>query len=470
MPTEHLFDRESPAQDKRQIGPRPEIPLSGPGDPFRPSVHRDGTACNPTGRVLLRGPSRQGRRRRRGGKHLASVKQRSLSASRSVQLAMAMALLAFPRQGSAQGPIQALEQGSADVLVQVVQQGINALPPVASQAYYFEYDDTLGAVTRTERVGSTSFREARTFGQGKFGFRFAGSYFSVRDSIAAPYKQRGFDAFSAFGTALSAKVGLLSFAASYGLLDNVDIVVGLPVTIVGASQDILLPVNPPVVGATVPTLAQAQTLAESGSVQSAAGTVRLQPFEASGFNNGTHVGLGRVSIAANFADRWESFGFAVLPEVLLPSPSSAEFAGPDSLALALNLVGEYWAADWMSMLVNFTYDWDTRSTSLTRFAYAAGVVFPTDVLTADFGVSGSVYQNGITWGPTVIPDAVDTARDFQIVNAEDLVLDTSFVELKLGVKVPIQESYAVAGSVVVPIDNASFRPDALGTLAFEAYF
>lgn len=384
----------------------------------------------------------------------------------------------------------ALAAGGSATVVQVVQQAINILPPALSQATYYEYDDKVGLFVPSERMGSAVFREPRTLPKGRFTIRAAASYFELSGSVATVYKQADFDRYAAYGSRLSVQAGILSLAATYGLTDMVELELGVPITLIDASQSQLLPTNtrafdPPIncswptnpcPGATVPTVDDARTLSRTGRVSvPGEGDVILDPVRTNdvapgAFNDGTSVGLGRISLGSKIAlARSESYGISVLPQVFLPSPSSDEYAGPDSAALAIGALGGYSPADWMQLILNVGYEWDTESTALTRFAWAAGASFPTEYATFDVGMSGSVYQNGVAWSPEVLPDA-DPGRSLFAVDEDSVRLDSTFAEFVGGFKIPLGSVLGLSGSVAVPVDGTDFRPAVLGTVALEGSF
>lgn len=410
-----------------------------------------------------------------------------------------IALVAFASVPAASAALaqeapRALAAGGSATVVQVVQQAINILPPASSQAFYFDYDESLGVITSTERVGSTVFREPRTLPEGRWAVRGTAAYFGLSGRVATEYQQRDRQQFAAYGTELSVNAGIFSLAATYGLTSSIELELGIPITIVDASQTLLLPVNPraleppvscnftssrPCPRATVPTLQDARTLArgrpvtfEEGGVDKTVALtgVPTDVITPGSFSEGTSVGLGRVSVGSKVRFlSGEHFALAALPQVFLPSPSSDEFAGPDSTALAIGVLGSYAPESWLQAIVDVGYEWDTESTALTRFAWSAGVSLPTEHVTIDLGMSGSVYQNGVAWSPKVLPDA-EESRSLVAVDEDAVRLDSTFAELLIGFKVPLGSALALSGSVAVPVDGAEFRPAALGTIGVEAYF
>jgi hypothetical protein len=456
-------------------------------------------------RCSRRAPSTDGRRAR---------------SSRRCAALLFAATLAGAATATAQGPLESLQQrgqGASNALIQVVQQGISALPPIGPQAYSYEFDPALGAMRRSELPGSTVFRVPNVLPAQAWSLRVAGAYFDIEDEVTAGYAAercveqgdpatcpRTREGFIALGFGASARVGIISLAASYGLTDFIELDVALPITIVDAeATDIVTTASPTSsqIGFAntdlnifpVETREDLDTIRRGGTAPNPGGSQvrelglarvpydtresqlgQLGASDSDLFNSGTGVGLGRASIAAKIASpRWNDFRFALAPEVLLPSPSEDEYAGPDSAALAMRVLGVYEPDPHIRLLVDLGYEWDTESTSLTRFAWAGGVSFPTEFATVDLGVTGSRYQNGVRWGvPGYEERSVQGAfRDSAtLLEGESITLDNVFVNFAFGIKVPLSDRFALSGSALVPVDDASFRPDAYGTLGFEAYF
>jgi hypothetical protein len=438
--------------------------------------------------------------------------------ARTSPVVLALVLLAATN-AVAQDSLESLRaraRGASNALVQVVQQGISALPPIGPQAYSYEFDPALGAMKRSELPGSTVFRVPNVLPAQAWSLRVAGAYFDIEDEVTAGYAAQRCtdqgnpatcptrrDGFTAFGFGASARVGIISLAASYGLTDFIELDVALPVTIVDAEASDIVTVAANAsseVGANsdanifpVATREDLDIIRRGGTVPNPGGTVvrelglKRVPYDTRErqlragnvadpelFNTGTGVGLGRTSLSAKIASpRWNDFRFALAPEILLPSPSEDEYAGPDSLALGMHLLGVYEPSPHIRLLADLGYEWDTESTSLTRFAWAGGVSFPTEVATVDLGVSGSRYQNGVRWGvPSYEVNSVQGAfrSAGTLLEGESITLDSVFVNFAFGIKVPLSDRFALSGSALVPVDDASFRPDAFGTLGFEAYF
>jgi hypothetical protein len=186
------------------------------------------------------------------------------------------------------------------------------------------------------------------------------------------------------------------------------------------------------------------------------------------FNDGTQVGLGRISLGAKwrfFAG--ERFQAALAPEVFFPSPNEKEFAGPDSGALVGRLLAAYKVVDLLRLHLDVGYDHDTDSKELRRFVWNAGASIPLERATIDVGIGGSQYQRGIKWTPDAF---LQPPANLQFTKLANNQLGTTYVDFLFGAKVLVTKSSVIAGAVNVPVNDEGFRPEAIGTLTFELYF
>src|SRR5262249_8339658 len=129
---------------------------------------------------------------------------------------------------------------ASQALVLAVQRGISLLPPTSGQTFVYEFDPSLGAPVRSERLGPVSLRTPETIAKGTFSIRGAASSFALSTTLGPidyritpppPDKERDF---AKFGTGLDAKVGILDFTLSYGLTSRVEMSLNLPIVVVDA--------------------------------------------------------------------------------------------------------------------------------------------------------------------------------------------------------------------------------------------
>jgi hypothetical protein len=377
-----------------------------------------------------------------------------------------------------------------------VTQGIETLPPSSGQAFLYQYDPNLDTYVASARLGPTAFRTARTIGRGRFGLRAAGSYFEVNKNLD-PIAYAGSatpngpaTSFTRFGLDVDSRVGIMSFSGTYGVLDILDLDVNVPVTVVSAeafeSFVSCSPDNPipgctgtepindaPIIGA--PSLQTLDTALADGRLTFRSGTA--QQLGAS-FNDSTSWGLGRISLGSKVV-LYESEGadLAFGLRLHFPSPSEDDFAGPDSWALDPRLIGEIKIAEGTRLLLDLGYSNDFTFDELSAFQWSLGASYGFEAATFDAGFAGSAFRQGIEWTPSVFcqPDPGQTeclpGRSTFYTALEDNELETFYANFVGGIKVKTFENQVLSGAVNVPLNSdEGFRPDAIGTVAYEFYF
>jgi hypothetical protein len=405
-----------------------------------------------------------------------------------------------PNRGWAQQENQFGGQDRANAARQMiilgVQQGIATLPPMSGQAFSYEYDPASDTYVRSKRLGPTSLRSPQTVGAGHLSLRVATSYFDLGDNLGPiPYRVQSdqplpgqtqpLAGVALLGLNASAKVGVINVAATYGIMNRLDMTVVLPIVIVDAHAS-------QVFSSATAGLSQPPNRAKLASVPIVNGDVggalqtlenaikpggplvlREESFSDMGFafNGGTHAGVGRISVGGNgtlYANKLVQVSCA--PEFFFPSPSEAQFAGSDSAAILPRLVAAFTVASALKLHVDAGYDYDFDHDELRRFTWDTGASIPGENISFDFGMGGSKFNQGIQWTPTVAKGA--RVQVFPATTATalgDTRLGDNFVDFLAGFKVRITEQLVVSGAVSVPVTNDGFRAAAVGTLALEFY-
>lgn len=422
-----------------------------------------------------------------------------------VVLAGLAAMLLLPASVWAQNSNQFGGQSRADaareMIILGVQQGITSLPPTSGQSFTYEFDPKLETYVASEHLGPTSFRSPQTVGDGKLSLRLSTSYFELADTKGPiPYLIEGINAPSqsprqpikgvvGLGLQADAKVGLVNIGANYGLGNRFEIMLNLPVVIVDAHASQLFtttdpPSTPPsqvhlfgpACVATDPTCTTANLLsAYNSNVNTPNLPVRKNTFSDLGFdfNDGTHVGVGRISIGGKgvlFAN--EMVQVAAMPEFFFPSPSQSEFSGSDSAAILPRIVSAFRVADPLRLHLDAGYDYDFDHDELRRFVWNAGASVPLTGVTFDFGLGGSKFNSGIQWTPSVTRGAPTTTfpSGTTLTALADNKLGSNFIDALGGIKVRLTDRSVITGAVNVPLNNEGFRAAAVGTLGGEFYF
>jgi hypothetical protein len=291
---------------------------------------------------------------------------------------------------------------------------------------------------------------------------FAPIVYSVRDLAG------NLIGYTKFGLNASARVGLLNLAATYGITGAIEASMNVPIVLadVDGSQVFVTTANNPAFIVASPTVEGLNAGLNDGAL-----VFRTQQFKTL-FDVGTHVGLGRISLALKEAvasGAW--WHFALSQELFVPSPSQSEFAGSDSTAILPRALVAVQAAPWATLHADVGYDYDFEVAELRRFTWNVGPSFAATNATFDLGIGGSVFQEAIRWTPTNAP--LQGSGEFQSLTLhaeEDNSLGTNYVDFLAGFKVRVAENTVVSGVVDVPLDDSGFRPAAVGTLAIEQYF
>lgn len=390
--------------------------------------------------------------------------------------------LGLPRSAGAQAfGIQDRANAAAELVVLGVSQAIAALPPAAAQSFSYDFDPQLQTFTRSEQLGPTVLRSTETLPRGALTARIATTYFALSNrQPPIDYEITGLPMplYTKFGAGVDAKVGIINLSSSYGLLDRVELYVNVPLTVVSATarssfvsyaSEADLPIEEATIVA-APSIRSLDTNLADGTLIIREGSV--DKLNAS-FNDGTSVGLGRVSLGTKaLVVRGSLVSAAVSLDVFLPSPSSAEFAGPDSFAIVPRAISSLRLTKAARLHADAGYDYDTEYAELRSFTWSFGGSYAFSGATLDGGVAGNVFAEGIEWTPSrfVQPPGslVDVPLEFQALG--DNQLGTNYVNFLLGAKIAIASNTVLSGSVYVPLNDVGIRPAAAGTLALELTF
>ena len=191
------------------------------------------------------------------------------------------------------------------------------------------------------------------------------------------------------------------------------------------------------------------------------------------FNEGTHVGVGRISLGGKallYARDPFMLGGAV--DFYFPSPSQAELAGSDSAAILPRLIGAARVTDWLRFHLDVGYDYDFDVGELRRFVWDVGASFPLTLATFDIGVGGSKYDSPIVWTPSSFRESIQpgTPKNITVTAVGDNETGTNYVAFLCGAKVRLSEGFVLSGGVNVPVTDEEVQPVAGGTIALEFYF
>jgi hypothetical protein len=383
------------------------------------------------------------------------------------------------------------------MIVLAVQQEISSLPPTSGQAVSYEFDLKTGEPVKSKYLGPTAFLSTQTVGAGNLSVRLATSYFDLADSFGPiPYRVQFDEPFPGepqppkgvvkFGLNAGARVGVINLAANYGVT-SLEVTMNLPIVIVDAHAsdvfsspraELSLPPQkahvggPPIVNDDVG--AALRKLDDELHKSDGLYVLREETFSALGFqfNEGTHAGVGRISIGAKglvYSDK--RLQLAVAPEFFFPSPSQDEFAGSDSASILPRIVGAFRVVSPLTLHVDSGYDCDFDNNELRRFVWNVGASIALGGETFDAGIGGSKYNQGIEWTPTIVKGA--GTLNFPPSTGVALgnnTLGDSFVDFLAGIKFRITDNWVISGTVDVPVNDQGFRPAAAGTLAVEYYF
>jgi hypothetical protein len=374
------------------------------------------------------------------------------------------------------------------MILLAVQQGIASLPPTAGQSFVYEYDRKVDSYNRSDLLGPTSLRSTETIGAGALSLRVATSYFEAADTLGPiAYKVSGANPRFAdppgfctkFGLQAGSRVGLISFATTYGFTDRIDGNFSLPLVVSDTTgSEIFTQAN----GTRNPNQVDGALCAQLDAFLAAGGLrlvkrpfadIRLAGGTGVDFNGGTNFGVGRMSVGAKgvlYAGRRLELAFA--PEFFFPSPNEHEFAGSASAALLPRVVTQVKVADPLRLYLDAGYDYDFENDELRRFTWTVGASTRLPIVqgTVDVGFGGSKFNRGIEWTPGRATFVDDTGRPAQLTALADNQLGRNFVDFLGGIKLRLAENSVLAGAVSVPLNGEGFRATAVGTLALEQYF
>ena len=370
--------------------------------------------------------------------------------------------------------------GAGQLITLAVQQAISQLPPTAGQSFTFRFDPGKDTFVRSDRQGPTVLLSPRTIGKGTFSARMGVSYFRLSGKFdpvfyrVEPKRPAGEPApssFTKFGLEMSADVVVVDLSATYGVARWLDVFLDLPIVVVDASADQLFFDA----GGSVQTVPRREMF---DPLVSLAGYSRQSLADRGAFNEGTHVGVGRIGLGARtpfYANQYMELG--AVTRFSFASPSSEEFAGSDSYAIYPRLVGEFFTEAPAQLFVDVGYEYDFSFSELSRFAWDVGVSMPFTRGSVDIGVGGSIYDSPIKWTPDTAQGDPTGDSNGLFANGSTLTLDVAgqnevdndTVNLLLGGKFAVTENVVLSGAVTVALTNNGVRPDAVGTLAFEVY-
>lgn len=361
-------------------------------------------------------------------------------------------------------------------VVVAVQQGISSLPPTSGQAFSYQLDEELGTYVPSEVLGPISFRTPQTVGRNNLTFRFAASYFDLGDTFGPIlYEVNGIGEaplYTMFGTKVDAQVGLFNLAVNYGVLDRLELTMNLPIAVTSTNGDELYlgsgPNSPDPTSTAVRARDSEDAIDRGLNDKSLA--IRSLNYDARGvgdeFSEGTHAGVGRISLGGKgILYSGSRFQAAFMTELFLPSPSEAEFAGSDTLAILPRVVTQTDITEMIRMHVDAGYDYDFSDAELRRFTWNVGGSLALKVVTFDAGVGGSLFDEGIEWTPSRI--VVPGGSGITLTALGDNRLGNNYVDFLGGVKFRLAERWVLGGAVNVPINDEGFRADAVGTVALE---
>ena len=376
----------------------------------------------------------------------------------------------------------------ARMIVLGVQQGIGSLPPTSGQSFTFEYDPGSGEYKPNPRLGPTALRAVETVGQHNVSVRMATSYFELSDSLAAiPYSVSDESGtplgVAKLGLDTQAKVGLVNIATSYGVTNRLELTLNLPVVVVDARASQVFSTRTNALGQPPQTAPLSGVPVVNGNVRAAVQrlneqlqpgcelTLRKESFSDLGFrfNDGTHVGVGRISIGAKTVLPIELVELAFAPEFFFPSPSENEFAGAGTAAILPRVIVAYSAAEVLKLRMDVGYDLDFETDELRRLVWDAGISVPFERVSFDVGLGGSKFNQGIEWTPSSAPFVDTTGHHGTIAALGDNRLGDNFIDFLGGFKFELSKGVLLAGAISVPVNNEGFRAAALGTLAIELY-
>lgn len=404
-----------------------------------------------------------------------------------------LAALAVVLAGAAhaQNPNQFGGQARADAASQLivfsVERALDSLPAVSGQAVTYEFDPASDAFVRGTRLGPTVLPTSQTIAPGAIALQLATSYFTLAETFRPiNYLFTRDDAptdplVAKIGLGVQARVALLNLSATYGISQRVEVGLSIPISVIDAqAQQIFstrrslldLPPREAVIsGARVQdgdVTAAIETL-NAGLAPGQPLALRRDSFTALGFdfNDGTHAGIGRISLGGK--GRLVSLGdlqVAAAGDLFLPSPSEAEFAGPDSVAVYPRLIGTFKVIDALRLSSDLGYSYDMRYAELRRFAWTVGASVVNERASFDLGLGGSQFAESLQWTPATVHGAPATTG----VALDAASTGTTLVNVLVGGKLLVAHTTVIAAGLSVPIVSPAFQPDLLGTIAVEHTF
>jgi len=377
---------------------------------------------------------------------------------------------------------QARADAASQLILIGVQQGISSLPPTSGQSFAWTFDQGLGTFTASEELGPFSFRIPDTIGKNVFSFRGAMTYFNLSDTYDPILYEvidnrtgpdRRDNMVTEFGLSVDARVFLWNLSGTYGIADNSDLSINVPLVFVDASATQTYLTSRAIPEGTV-LLAQDQDqidrLIANGDASFAGQAVEPPALQ---FSDGSNFGLGRVSLGSKTSLlESEDFSLAIAPELFFPSPSQSSFSGSDTWAILARVIGAYHFSDMFHVQADAGYDYDFSIAQLRRFVWNAGGWVTTSMATFDFGFGGSLFDEGVDFTPRQAEGrtSVGYPEGNQIVALGDPELGKNYVDFLGGVKFRLGDSSVLAGGVNVPITSDGLRAVAVGTVSFEYYF
>ena len=355
----------------------------------------------------------------------------------------------------------------------------------------YEFDAASDAFRRSIHLGPTVLRSSQTIGPGNFSLQFATSYFEMAQSFHPINYLFTFDepqarqAVAKIGLDASARVTLMNISATYGLGNRVELSTSLPLTVVDAhaAQDFSTRTAALSLPATEAPLSGVLVL--GGDVQEAiqylnselqAGrmTLRQETFKDLGFHfdEGTHVGVGRISLGGKgIVLSTEAFQAACMADLFLPSPSESAFAGVASVAILPRLVASLKLTDALKLHSDLGYEYDFETPELRQLTWRVGGSLAFGRAAFDLGLGGSEFDAPVEWTPTIVHGGQTATSPASTGMAlEDNTAGTSVVDVLLGMKLRVTDAIVVAGGVSIPVVSPAFQPDVLGTIAVEWCF
>jgi len=362
-----------------------------------------------------------------------------------------------------------------------VSQGIQSLPPTNAQSFAYEFDFDLNSYVATGRLGPVMSRSAYTIGKGKLSTRLAGSYFSLSEDFGTiPYSlrpRRGGtnlpgELFTRLGLDVEARVGVLGFALGYGVLDRLELGLSVPLTIVKAEANNIATflADDPNLFAAARSIEQLDAAIADGRL-----VLRTDPVGALGaqFNDSTGVGVGQIGLVSKYALlSEEEFAIAAAFDLLFPSPSEDNYAGPDSFSLIPRAIFSAELFDDVTGHADVGYNYTVNFAELQALIWRGSISWALDAATVDVGAAGSYYNRGLVWTPSAFtqPPGSEVSVPLRLEAQGNNTLGVNYVDFFFGAKLRITDRSVVSGGLTVPVNDEGFRPDVLGTVAFEAYF